>query len=168
MNLFDICYTIGDAALKKLLFTAFVILLLTSASLISIADDADEVPEKIKAAFSAMFPDVKEVKWEIEEEDGIMEFEAEFEDGNGLEGEIEYDADGNLIELEKEIMPEELPVDVAFYLAANYKGFEIEEAVKIINRENEFYEIEFTVDGEEHEITLDKMGYPVEDLMDEE
>jgi hypothetical protein len=66
---------------------AFMIALLFGVACASEFDiAASDVPQAVLDSFSGKYPDAKNVKWEVEKEDGKLYFEAEFEaDGKNKE-----------------------------------------------------------------------------------
>lgn len=86
------------------------------------------VPDAVKAKFTALYPDVKNASWEKENN----QFEAEFKQ-NTLEVSVLIDASGILIETETAIPVTSLPQAIKDYVAKNLPGKKINEAAKIVN-----------------------------------
>lgn len=104
-------------------------LILLSIVMISLAANAQEnvkAPAAAKTAFEKKFTGAKKVKWE--KEDG--NYEVTFEQ-NGKEMSAIYTPKGVLQETEHAIKISELPVPVAAYMKAHYKGVAIKDAAKI-------------------------------------
>lgn len=85
------------------------------------------VPQAVLDAFSAKFPQAQNVDWE-EEEDG--EYEAEFK-VNKQEMSANFKADGTWLETEMEIKKSKLPAAVKKAIAAQFPGYEVEEAEQV-------------------------------------
>lgn len=122
--------------------------------LVALAD----VPEVVRNAFAAAFPDVTidEIQMETED-DGVLEYEFEFVTANGFEGEAEYDADGNLLEAE---LPFDMaPLTVRSAFEAAFPG-STAHSVELESEDNGItYEFEFTAtDGNEGEAEFDASG----------
>jgi hypothetical protein len=97
-----------------------------------------QVPETVKNAFKAKFPQVTDPEWEKEGNDYEAEFKVKrvnMENGNAVKGRIErsvlFNASGELLQTEDEIRVTELPVAVNDYIAKNLNGKKIKEAAKI-------------------------------------
>lgn len=88
--------------------------------------DANEVPQEVKDAFAAKFPNATVGKWEKE-----AEFEAEFTTEEGREVEVNFYPDGTITQVEYEIGVDELPAAVKEAIAKNYPHCEIEEAERV-------------------------------------
>lgn len=86
------------------------------------------VPDAVKAKFTALYPDVKNASWEKESN----QFEAEFKQ-NTLEVSVLIDASGILIETETAIPVTSLPQAITGYVTKNLPGKKINEAAKIVN-----------------------------------
>ena len=84
------------------------------------------VPEAVRTAFLAKFPQVEHVKWD--KEDG--NFEAEFQTGS-IEYSAVFTASGEWKETEQEIEVNQLPQAVKDYLAKNNTDKKVKEAAKI-------------------------------------
>ncbi len=102
--------------------------LLTAIALVGFAQFAlgQNVPKAIEDKFAAAYPGAKEVEWEAEEGN----WEAEYEMGED-EGSVTYDVQGNLVETEIQMAPEDLPQAIRNYVAQHAGGKKIKEAAKI-------------------------------------
>jgi len=89
---------------------------------------SNEVPIKVREAFSKAYPAVKVEEWEKEN----IYYEAEFEIDK-KEMSVSFDESGNMIETEIEILTTELPAPIKDYLNKNEAGKKIKEASKITN-----------------------------------
>lgn len=86
----------------------------------------DKVPAAVVGSMNKIHPEIKDIDWSME--DG--NYEAEY-DADKMEASITFDANGNLLETEKEIEVTALPSGVAEYVAKNYEGRSIKEASEI-------------------------------------
>lgn len=86
-----------------------------------------EVPAAVKNSFEKSFPGSK-AKWEKEKE----KYEAEFSFRNDELSAV-FDAEGKILEREKEIPVTELPKGVTEYLEKNLPGARIKESAKIVD-----------------------------------
>ena len=122
--------------MKKSVMTIALIML----SVVSFAQKIKEqnVPQVIKKALSEKFPNVKNVKWDKEENN----FEASFKNNN-IDNSILFNANGKIIETEIAIEVNQLPKNALQYLNDNFKNQKVKEAAKIITEKgNLIYEAE--------------------------
>lgn len=110
--------------------------------------DPNNIPEAVKEAFAARFPDTTPKQWAVE-----AEYEAEFQH-NGKQVEVTFDADGEILHIETEIDVEDLPPAVIESVKANYPYCEIEEAERVekgdgtvLYEVNLAFEVQMTADG---------------------
>jgi hypothetical protein len=125
-----------------------------------------DVPEAVKNGFSKMYPNAKDVDWEKED----ANYEAEFETiavnmdnpkakAKKRETSVTLDASGNVIEAETEIDVKDLPKAAVDYVAANYAGYELEEAEKMTDSKGTVtYEAELEKGKEEFDLIFDANG----------
>ncbi len=92
------------------------------------ANDLKEkvVPAAVKAKFAAMYPNVKDAKWDME--DGA--YEAEF-GSKANETAVLFKKNGTLVQTEVEIAVSSLPKGASDYAAEKLAGKKIAEATKI-------------------------------------
>ena len=122
--------------MKKSVMTIALIML----SFVSFAQKIKEqnVLQVIKKALSEKFPNVKNVKWDKEENN----FEASFKNNN-IDNSILFNANGKIIETEIAIEVNQLPKNALQYLNDNFKNQKVKEAAKIITEKgNLIYEAE--------------------------
>lgn len=115
---------------------------------------AQDVPQKVKDAFSKKFPSAQKVKWNKEKND---EWEAEFK-MNGKEYSANFTSNGEWKETESEIKVSELPAPVKKTLETEFAGYKIEEAELAETPQGTFYEVEVEKDKKEFEVALSKDG----------
>lgn len=87
-----------------------------------------DVPSAVKIKFSSLYPAIYKIKWE--REDG--KYEAEFYQNN-VETSVLFEANGNLLQTETEILVSGLPQGVKEYATRNLKDSKIKEAAKIVD-----------------------------------
>lgn len=109
-----------------------------------------QVPEAVKNAFKAKFPDVTDADWEKEGNDYEVEFEAKrvnMDHGKSVKETCErsalFSANGTWLQTEEEIKVDQLPAAVSEYITKNLAGKKIKEAAKITDAEGKItYEAE--------------------------
>jgi hypothetical protein len=117
--------------MKKLLIVALV---LFAGSVF--AQDA-KVPAEIKAKFKALYPTAENVKWDVEDTD----YEVNFEAGD-VESSLLFDAKGNIIEVETALEEDDMPEAIEKSVEKNFKGWELKEGAKIVRDGKTTYEAE--------------------------
>ncbi|WP_214070397.1 PepSY-like domain-containing protein [Mucilaginibacter sp. dw_454] len=108
--------------MKKILLTAAGIVLTVSVMAQDIKSTA--VPEPVKAALKAKYPEATKVSWEKEKGN----YEANWGGKSGEDNSVMFTPAGVFIEIVKAISVNDLPKAVAPYVAAHYKGAKIKEA----------------------------------------
>lgn len=98
--------------------------------------NAKDVPASVKSSLEKNYS-VKDADWDKEGEN----YEASFEQ-KGTEISIVFDANGSILETEREIKKSELPIAIQNTLKKDYAGFEIEEAARIETKGVITYEAE--------------------------
>ncbi len=117
----------------------------------SCGQGSKNLPENVKTAFSAMFPDASNVKWDKENE---TEWEAEFK-MSGKEYSANFDSAGKWMETEFEIAVSDIPAEVKASLDKEFPEGKIEES-----------EISETADGKAYEFSIKQGKELVEVSMD--
>ncbi len=114
--------------MKNLAFT----LILLSSLTVAYAQKVKEVnvPAPVKEAFSKMYPDAKNVEWEME--DGNYEAEVDI---NKIETSVVFTPAGAHVMTEVEITPDALPAAALNYVKTNLGGKKIKEAAKMTTAE---------------------------------
>jgi hypothetical protein len=104
----------------------FLLIFLFAAVLYSQNIKESDVPQAVKTKFSAMYPDVSNTKWEMEN----GKYEAEFKENN-TETSVIFEANGMYVQTETEISVSTLPAGVNDYVSKNLPGKKINEASQI-------------------------------------
>lgn len=118
--------------MKKLVVFAVI---LFAASLF--AQEA-KVPANVKAKFKALYPHAENVKWDVEEGNYEVSFEAE----EDVDMSLLFNSKGEILETETEIEKEDLPAAVLKTLKTDFAGWDIEEAAKIVRDGKTTFEAE--------------------------
>lgn len=100
-------------------------------------------PENIFNAFNEKYPDAQDVEWEMEDEN---EWEVEFE-LDGKEFIACFDEQGQWLETEMEVSPDQLPGAVTDILTEVYPEYKISESEWTENPEFKGYELEIESDN---------------------
>ncbi|MGZ3755238.1 MAG: PepSY-like domain-containing protein [Mucilaginibacter sp.] len=110
---------------KKLWFIAIAIAVTANVK----AQDlkAKDVPGVVKAALAKKYPEATKVGWEKEKGN----YEANWGGKSGEDNSVVFTPAGAFVEKVKAIKISDLPVSVAPFVAAHYKGARIKEAGKI-------------------------------------
>jgi hypothetical protein len=98
-----------------------------------------DVPEAVKSACKAKYPDAKHVTWEKEKGN----YEANWGGKSGEDNSVQFSPTGEFIEIVKAMPVSQLPAKVTDYVKSKYKGFKITEAGRVTDAKgNESYEVE--------------------------
>ncbi len=118
----------------------------------------DAMPKPVLEAFQKSYPKAKVIEYSIEPSSGILTYQIEFKKG-GKTMEAVYGQDGKLLQSEEDINQQEIPKEVITYIKANYKGYKIEEASKVL-RNNKITNYDVTIKQGKHtmELEFDKTG----------
>ncbi len=92
----------------------------------------------IKNNFGAAYPKSTDVEWE---RDGEL-YQVEFETAEGVDHEIWYDAYVNIRREEVDISTAELPAAVRRTVAADFAGYTIDDAKRVVTPEGESYQMD--------------------------
>lgn len=137
-----------------------LLLCLPAAVLLSLPGHAQklaaaQVPAAATAAFKKAFPGIKDAKWEKEKD----HYEAGFTQA-GNEMSALLSPAGELLEIETELRPSQLPVPVREVLATRYKAAKVTEAAKIVTRKTGAvtYEAEVREGGKKHDLIFTADG----------
>ena len=103
----------------KNLICVFAAALLICGS--AFAQDAKDLPAKVKAAFEKKFPAAQKVKWGKE---NATEWEAEFTMNNTTYS-ANFNAEGNWLETEYAIGEKDIPAAITKTLAKEFPGYKI-------------------------------------------
>ena len=115
---------------------------------------SEKVPAIVKDALAKKFHDAKVETWQY-----AAEFEADVK-VNGVDIEITIYQHGEILQIEREINPDDLPQAVKDALANDFPTATIEEAelVEIPSAKLEFFEVELDEDGEMVELHIQHNG----------
>lgn len=109
--------------------------------------EADKVPQDVRNALTKLFPDAAEVEWEME-----ATYEAEFK-RDGREVEVNFTADGELLQIEYEMDVEDLPLAVVKTINREFPAAKITEAERVeLPDGSSVYELDLKEGDEEIEV----------------
>jgi hypothetical protein len=116
-----------------------------------------KVPDVVKNAFTAKYPNATNVKWGKE---NATEFEAEFKLNNNAVS-ANFKQDGSWVETESTIAAVDLPSAVTSAINTKYPGAVITLAEKTEQAGNKIlYEVSFKVNGKKKSMELNPDGTP--------
>jgi hypothetical protein len=115
----------------------------------------ENVPAAVKQSFSKMYPEVKEVKWEMEDKN----FEAEFKK-NKEELEAVFTPEGIFVQSEKELgSTNDLPKEVLASLYKEFAGYKFSDVEWIETADKKVqYEVSAEKGELEYDLLYDKNG----------
>lgn len=111
-----------------------------------------DVPVAIKNSLVTNFS-INKADWNKEGEN----YEASFKE-NGKDISVVFDGSGNIVETEKEIKQNELPVPIQNILRSEYKDYELEEVARIDSKGGITFETELEKGKQSFEIIFDPTG----------
>ncbi|MBX3102900.1 MAG: PepSY-like domain-containing protein [Bacteroidetes bacterium] len=132
--------------MKKLLFM-LLLLPLTACG------QTDTPPDVVLQAFKKSYPAAQAVDWDKEAEG----WEASFRD-NGRKVSATFDALGQLIQEERDLLRDELPEPIRHALSLSYPGWSFKEAERITTGKVRTYEVEIRLGGDDVELLFDESG----------
>jgi hypothetical protein len=128
---------------------------------------AGKLPSAVKKAVQKKFPDARIRGAAKEEEDGKTTYEVELT-VKGRSVDVALDAEGKILEIEKEVPVSRLPAAVQKKLAAKYPGAKIEKAEEITRGEDGPVRYEVAIKAEVVLTAKGKIVRPTEDGEDDE
>lgn len=132
--------------MKALKISCLLIFVLGSCLILA----AQDVPEKVRAAFATQFPNATAVVWELESE---QEWEADFKIKKTAYS-SSYLQDGTWLETEYEIDEKDIPKKIRKALARSFPGYKLEESEKLETSTGVAYEFELENGDEEIEVLM--------------
>lgn len=120
--------------------------------------DLDKLPAKVKDAIEAKFKNAKAESATTGKEDGDVYYDVVLKE-KGKTIEATFDDDGDLIQVEREIDPKDLPKAVAAALKAKFPRGTVTGADEVTKGSEVTYEVEVeTARKTKYDVTLDAKG----------
>ncbi|HEQ60208.1 MAG TPA: hypothetical protein ENN74_01210 [Firmicutes bacterium] len=120
----------------------------------------DQLPPAVQKTLNSMLQGAQPSELVRGDEDGCLVYEAEYEQ-DGRKRELKVTEQGEVLEIEEEISPADLPAAISAQIQKRFPGAEIKEAESVIRT---FYEVELVwEDGEEREVQLFANGCLLDD-----
>lgn len=137
---------------------------LTTFSLVNAQDIAQaQVPSVILNAFTSQFADATDVEWEMS---GTL-YNVDFEIGWGVDHEVWFDAEGQVVKHKEEISRKELPEAVVNRIKTDFDGLTIDDLKRITNRGEVVYEMELNaLTKQDWNVVIDATGKVVSKMAD--
>jgi len=132
----------------------YLLTVLTLISLLACGQTEKNVSEKVKAAFSEKFPDIKKVKWGIEEGEG---WEAEFK-LKGKKYSVTFNEEGQWQETEYVVNFNDVPPIVKTTLGIEFNDYKVKESEISETVSGKVYEFELEKDKSKMEVVIDSEG----------
>ena len=138
---------------------SYIVVLMLAVAGMSANCQSIKVPETVKTAFSAKYPNASNVKWGKE---NAKEYEAEFKLNNNSVS-ANFGLDGSWVETESVIPASQLPAPVSAAVKAKYPGAVIALAEKTEQPGNKvLYEVTVKVNGKKKSVELNPDGTAAE------
>lgn len=120
----------------------------------------DQLPPAVQKTLNSMLQEAQPSALVRGDEDGFLVYEAEYEQ-DGRKRELKVTEQGEVLEIEEEISPADLPAAILAQIQKRFPGAEIKEAETVIRT---FYEVELVwEDGKEREVKLFANGCWLDD-----
>ena len=133
----------------RTLLTSFILLLLSMSM-----HAQTKVPTAVKQAFTNRFPDAAAAAWEEEEEGFEVRFRSDQKAMSAL-----FDREASWLATETEILTADLPRAIMATIAAQFPGFEIEEAEQLSTPQWKLaYEVELEKDDQALDVVFGPAG----------
>lgn len=116
-----------------------------------------KIPDSILKSFQKHFPDAKNVKWEIDEDDDDKIWEAEFKFLKKKHSAC-FDINGNLLETEYETNLDNVPSRIIKKMQEIYPKGRIKSIEHVTKNSNIFYEIEIKLKKDTYEVLFNESG----------
>lgn len=110
-----------------------------------------DVPTNLKDIFTKDYSKATDVEWKKEFDNYKVEF-----DLNRRDHEIWFNASGNIIKKEKEILEAELPQPIRAAIKSNYVGYRVDDVEMIWQNDTTTYEVELEKGQTEKHIIFDE------------
>lgn len=116
-----------------------------------------DVPPAIIAAFEKAYPNATVKGYSMEQHHGKTSYEIESIDGS-VKRDVEYSAQGELLEIEEELKPADLPPEVSGAITKKYAGASIESAERRVKEGATVYEVKLLQDNARIEVLVNPKG----------
>lgn len=136
---------------KNILVIAVALLFIVNAKAQKVS--SDNIPVAVKEAFEKAYPIVEKLEWELDEENYQADFLL-----NNRERFVKYDNQGKWIQTESPITIISLPRAVRKSINRKYKGYNINESLKLENASGTFYLIALSKSNLIYDVTLTDKG----------
>ena len=141
-----------------------IVLTIVSTFAFTACGQKENVPAKVKSAFTQKFPTAKKAKWDKE---NAIEWEVEFK-MNGKEYSANFTSDGVWKETEYEIENSDIPTAVKHTLDKEFSGYGLEEAEISETPEGIVYEFDLEKNDNDLEVAISPNGTVVKKEVKEE
>lgn len=132
--------------------------------LVAVAISAEEqnlkkadVPAPVIAAFEKTYPNATVKGYSMGQHHGNTSYEIESVDGS-TKRDLEYSAQGDVLEIEEELKPADLPPEVSGAVTKKYAGASIEKAEKKVKDGATVYEVKLLQDNAKIEVLVNPKG----------
>lgn len=130
-----------------------IILALTATTLQAQDLQPQEVPQAVMQSFEKENFDARDIEWERKMEN----YKVEFEEGR-LDRDIWYNEKGQMLRMEKELSPNELPQAIKDALESKYADFSFDGAELIEEKDKTTYKVDLETLSREKKILFDESG----------
>jgi hypothetical protein len=122
-----------------------------------------KVPSLVSTSFKQQFPSANDIEWEMDGHNYKVEFEV---GSSGADHEAWYDNAGTMLRHTEELSKDGLPPAVMNKIKSDFKGYTIEDPMKITEGTRVTYELELEKMVEEWKVTFDEAGNMISKVAD--
>jgi len=111
------------------------------------------VPAVVLNAFKIKFPNATDVDWRLEKGNYQIKFEV-----NNKDNKLILDGRGNVVRHHQDLYGSEVPESVLKIIKSKVALYDLDDADRITEGKNIFYEISFEISGKDHDFWIDGNG----------
>ena len=136
----------------KQIIGLITILLLTSNTFAQNINQ-NNIPAVVLNSFQLKYPNAEDVSWKLEKGNYHIKYKL-----NGKFNELYLDYKGNVIKYHQDLWGSEVPESVLKTIKSKVKYFDLNDADLMIEGNEIYYEINFEIDGKDHDFWIDEKG----------
>lgn len=133
--------------------TGLLVFLLLTANIFAQDISQNNVPAVVLNAFQVKYGNASDVEWRLEKGNYRVKFEV-----NSKDHELRLDDRGKIVKHEQDLYVSEIPKVVLETIQKKVPFFDVEDADKITENGKTTFEINFEIDGKDHDFWIDEKG----------
>jgi uncharacterized membrane protein YkoI len=133
--------------------TGLLVFLLLTGNIFAQEISQNNVPAVVLNAFQVKYGNASNVEWRLEKGNYRVKFEV-----NSKDHELKLDDRGKIVKHEQDLYVSEIPKVVLETIQKKVPFFDVEDADKITENGKTTFEINFEIDGKDHDFWIDEKG----------